>query len=257
MKLERIRDVGIFYIDTDRNNSYNLDSIAEANRVMDEAEQDDAIRALVVTSSHKTLFSPGVDLPTVMGYSRSEVRRFFEAITALLRRKFVYPKPEVYALNGHTVAGGCMMALAGEYRLMVDGPFKIGLMEIDIGLAAPIGTVEMVRHVLGGHLASRVLLGGETYSPRQACAIGLIDEVVELGFLLERAIEKAHMFGSKPPAGYRRLKRYLRQAVAERMKSLEETHMDELVAQWFEEETQERLTAAVKQLTKPAAATGR
>ena len=115
---------------------------------MNKVERDDAIRGLVVTSSHKTLFSPGVDLPTLMGYSRSEIRRFFEEITALIHRKFVYPKPEVYALNGHAVAAGCMPALAGDYRLMADGPFKIGLMEIDTGLAAPAGTVEMVRYVL-------------------------------------------------------------------------------------------------------------
>ena len=252
MKLERIDDVGIFYIDTDRNNSYNLDSIAEANEVMDEAEQDDAIRGLVVTSSHKTMFSPGVDLPTLMGYSRSEVRHFFEEMTALIHRKFVYPKPEVYALNGHAVAGGCIMALAGDYRLMVDGPFKIGLMEIDIGLAAPAGTVKMVRFVLGGHLANKVLLGGETHSPQQAFAMGLVDEVVEPDAILDRAIEKARLLGSKPPAGYQRLKRYLRGAVAESIQSLDKSHMDEIVAQWFDEETQERLTVAVGRLVKPS-----
>jgi enoyl-CoA hydratase/carnithine racemase len=73
---------------------------------MDEAEHDTSIRALVVTATHKTLFCPGVDLPSLGGHSRAQMRAFFEALTGLVRRKFTYPKPEVYALNGHAVAGG-------------------------------------------------------------------------------------------------------------------------------------------------------
>ncbi len=64
-------------------------------------------------------------------------------------------------------------------------------------------------------------------------------------------IEKARLLASKPPAGYQRLKRYLRQGVAERMRSLDESHFDELVEQWFAEDTQKKLVAAVEQLTKP------
>jgi predicted DNA-binding protein len=67
---------------------------------------------------------------------------------------------------------------------------------------------------------------------------------------MDRAIDMARLLGSKPPVGYQRLKRYLRQGVAERMRSLDEDHLDELVELWFAEDTQERLKAAVEQLTK-------
>ena len=157
MKLERQDQAGILYIDTDRNNAINDEFIREAHQLMDEAERDPAIRALVVTSTHKTLFCPGVDLPSLMGRSAPEMRRFYEALTGIMRRKVTYPKPEVYALNGHTIAGGCMMALAGDYRLMVKGRFSFGLMEVDVGLAAPIGVVEMIRHIVGGRVAERML----------------------------------------------------------------------------------------------------
>ncbi|MEE8435072.1 MAG: enoyl-CoA hydratase-related protein, partial [bacterium] len=102
MRLERRGNIGVLYIDTDNNNAINFDFITESHRWMDEIEQDPGLDALVVTASHKTLFSPGVDLVTVMGYSREELRRFYEEITALIRRKFLFSKPEVYALNGHT-----------------------------------------------------------------------------------------------------------------------------------------------------------
>ena len=250
MKLEHKDDVGILYIDTERNNSFNFDSIREAHQLMDEAENDSTIRALVVTSTHKSIFSPGVDLPSQMSLSRAEMRSFFEELTGLVRRKFIYPKPEVYALNGHTIGAGFMMVAAGEYRIMVKGPFKIGLMEIDIGLTAPIGVVQMLNFLFGGRVAGQVLLSGQLFTPLEALDLGLIDEISDIGPLMDRAIHMARLLGSKPPVGYQRLKRYLRQGVAERMRSLDEDHLDHLVELWFAEDTQERLKAAVGQLTK-------
>ena len=254
MKLARQDQIGILFIDTDRNNAINDAFIGEAHALMDEAENDPAIRALVVASSHKTIFCPGVDLPSLMGRSGPQMREFYAALTGLIRRKVGYPKPEVYAINGHCIAGGCMMALAGDYRVMAKGRIAFGMMEIEVGLAAPIGVVEMMRHVLGGRLTERVLMSGERFSPEQALALGLVDEVVEPERLMDRALEQARALAAKPAGGYRRLKRYARQALAARMHTLDEAHLDELVDQWFSEETQRLVTAAVQRMSKPAVA---
>jgi Delta3-Delta2-enoyl-CoA isomerase len=251
MKLERHDEVGILFIDTARNNAINVDSIREAHGLMDEAEQDAAIRALVVTSTHSSIFCPGVDLASLVDYSRAEMRTFYDAMTGLVRRKFAYPKPEVYALNGHTIAGGLMMALAGDYRVMANGKFYVGLMEIELGLASPISVVAMLAHVLGGRDMERVLFRGERYAPEQARALGLVDEVVEADALIDRAMEHARLLGQKPVAGYRRLKRYSRQTIVEKMQALDEAYLDDLVEQWFAPETQELVTAAVRRMTKP------
>jgi Delta3-Delta2-enoyl-CoA isomerase len=252
MKLERHGEIAILYIDTERNNAINIDSIREAHELMNEAEQDRAVRAIVVTSTHKSIFCPGVDLPSLMNYSRAEMREFYDALTGLVRRKFVYPKAEIYALNGHTIAAGLMMALAGDYRIMANGKFYLGLMEIELGLATPIGVVAMLAHVLGGRGAERVLFRGERYPPEQARAFGLVDEVVESNMLMDRAMEHARLLGQKPVDGYRRLKRYSRQAVADRMQALDAAHFDDLVEQWFAPETQELVNCAVRRMTKPA-----
>ena len=253
MKLERQDQAGILYVDTDRNNAINDEFIREAHQLMDEAEHDPGIRALVVTSTHRTIFCPGVDLPSLIGRSAVEMRRFYEALTGIVRRKVAYPKPEVYALNGHTIAGGCMMALAGDHRVMTNGRFTFGLMEIDVGLAAPIGVVEMMRHFIGGRLTERMLFTGERFTPAKALALGLVEEVVEPEGLMERALEHARLLGNKPVGGYRRLKGYARQALAERMRTLDAANLDGLVEQWFSEETQRAVKAAVEGMTKPAA----
>ena len=254
MKLERREQIGVMYIDTDRNNAINDEFIREAHALMDEAERDSAIRALVVTSSHRSIFCPGVDLPSLMGRSAAEMRRFYDALTGIVRRKVSYPKPEVYALNGHTIAGGCMMALAGDYRLIAKGRSAFGLMEIDVGLAAPIGVVEMIRHLFGGRVAERMLFSGERFAPERALALGLVDEVVEPEMLMERAFDEARLLAGKPAGGYRRLKQYSRQALAERMRAQDEAHLDGLVEQWFSEDTQRLVAAAVARMSKPAGA---
>ena len=254
MKLARQDQVGILFIDTERNNAINDDFIREAHELMDEAESDVTIRALVVTSSHKSIFCPGVDLPSLMGRSGSEMRSFYAALTGLVRRKVAYPKPEVYALNGHTIAGGCMMALAGDYRVMAKGRFAFGMMEIDVGLAAPIGVVEMLRHFLGGRIAERVLFSGERFTPANALSLGLVEELVEPTELMDRAFAQARALARKPAAGYERLKRYSREALAARMHALDDAHLDELVEQWFSEETQRLVEVAVQRISKPAAA---
>lgn len=254
MKLDRQDQIGILYIDTERNNAINDEFIRDAHRLMDEAESDPAIRVLVVTSSHRTIFCPGVDLPSLVGRSAVEMRSFYEALTGIVRRKVAYPKPEVYALNGHTVAGGCMMALAGDYRVMAKGQAMFGMMEIDVGLAAPIGVVDMLRHFLGGRVAERVLFSGERFSPEGALALGLVDEVVEPERLMGRAIQRARLLAGKPVGGYARLKRYARHDLAARMQSLDDAHLDELVDQWFSKETQRLVNVAVQRMKKPAAA---
>lgn len=251
MRLEKHEGIGILFIDTDNNNTINLEFIREAQQWMDEIEQDPAVKALVVTADHKSMFCPGVDLITVMGYSREELRNFHVETTGLIRRKFLFPKPEVYALNGHTIAGGLMVAATGEFRLMARGPYKLGLMEIDLGLPAFLGVVEMFRYLFGGRTAERMLMGGTVYSPEKALEIGLVDELIEREKLVERACEVAALYGAKPSQGYRRLKRYLRGDTEVRMRELDEAHYDELLDQWFSADTQALLKAQVERLTRP------
>lgn len=253
MRLERERDIGILLIDTERNNAVNPDSIHEANELMDEAERDPTIRALIVTSTHKSLFCPGLDLLTLMGKPRPRWR----LSSGLSRGSYVvslaYPKPEVYALNGPTLAAGVLLALTGEYRVMANG-FSFGLVEIGLGIAIPLSTVAMLEHVLGSRLAERILVGGQRYTAEQALQLGLVDEVVERERLVERALEHARLLAGKPPEAYRRLRRYLRQGLADRMEALDATHLHEFVDQWFSEETQRQLRATLERMTSGKAA---
>lgn len=248
MRVERSDGVAILTIDTPRNNAVNPDFIRECHELLDAVEGDDAIRALVVTSTHKSLFSPGADLPFLIELAPHDLNAYFEGVTGLVRRKFGFPKPKVCALNGHAVAAGCFMALTGDYRIMVRGSYYIGLMEIDLGLSTFAGVVEMMSHVLGGRIAKRVLYAGENFLPEQALELGLVDELVDRDGLMQRALDRARLLGSKPPGAYETLKRYSGNAVMERMRRLDATSVDDILASWFAPDTQRLLRAAVERL---------
>ncbi len=156
----------------------------------------------------------------------------------------------VCALNGHAVAAGCFMALTGDYRIMVRGRYYVGLMEIDLGLPTFAGVVEMMGHVLGGRVTERVLYGGENFLPEQALELGLVDELVDRDNLMARALERAQRLGSKPAPAYQTVKRYSRQAVAERMRQLDAVSVQEILTRWFAPDTQQLLKAAVERLGK-------
>jgi enoyl-CoA hydratase/carnithine racemase len=211
--------------------------LREAHELMEEAEADRAIHTLVVTSSHKSIFCPGVDLPSL-------------ADTAPRCEHSTGRSPaSCGGRSRHTIAGGCMMALVGDYGVMAKGGHAFGIMEIDVGLAAPVGVVEMLRHSHGGRTTEHVLFSNERLTPEKALALGLVEEWAEPENLMERALAHARLLACKPASGYQRLKRY-----PARMHALGDTHLDELVDQWFSEEIQRLVVETVRRMKKPAAA---
>ncbi|MHB8879566.1 MAG: enoyl-CoA hydratase/isomerase family protein, partial [Myxococcaceae bacterium] len=107
-----------------------VDELADAFRAL---EADPAVRAVVLTG-RGAFFSFGFDVPHLVRYSKEEfIAHWLERFTGLYRQLFSFPKPLVAALNGHTVAGGCMLALTADLRLMVPGTAKIALNELTFG----------------------------------------------------------------------------------------------------------------------------
>ena len=107
------------------------------------AERED-VRALILTGTG-SIFSAGVDLPRLIDSGGDYVLRFVEALDAMLRALFLFPKPAVAALNGHAIAGGAIMAFASDYRLMSGG--RIGVPEALVGVPFPPLALEIARQV--------------------------------------------------------------------------------------------------------------
>ena len=107
-----------------------------------------ASRSVILTGTGR-FFSFGFDIPEFLSYSKGEFEGYLDAFTDFYRYLFRFPKPVVAALNGHTVAGGCMMAIACDHRLMVDGKAKIALNEIGFGSSVFAGSTAILVYCIG------------------------------------------------------------------------------------------------------------
>jgi len=197
---------------------------------------DPAVRAIVLTGTGK-FFSFGFDVPAFLGHSQGAFLAYLRKFTALCRDLFTCPKPVLAALNGHAVAGGCMLALACDARIMAAGPARIGLNEITFGSSLFAGSVAMLRCCAGERNAARIALSGTLYPPEEALALGLVDRVIAAGDLLPAT----RKLGAKDLDAYRSIKALLRAPALEEMARGEEASLREFVDIWYSERTREQL----------------
>ncbi|UCD90702.1 MAG: enoyl-CoA hydratase/isomerase family protein, partial [Desulfobacterales bacterium] len=137
-------------------NALNVKVVEEMHSALADFENDADTTAILMTGQGK-FFSFGFDVPEVLSYSEQNFADFLNQFTRLYTYMFLYPKPIVAALNGHTIAGGGMLALACDYRVMVSGRAKISLNEISIGSSVFAGSTEMLRFCVGNRNATEVL----------------------------------------------------------------------------------------------------
>ena len=178
------------------------EGIIEALR---EAEESEA-RVVILTGTG-SIFSAGVDLFRMTNEGAPYVERFFPALRDCLQALFTFPKPVVAAVNGHAIAGGCLLTVACDYRLMSAG--KIGVPELLVGVPFPAIAVEILRFACGRD-AQSLIYSGRTVSPDDARLVGLIDEVVAPDVLLTRAEVIARELAAIDPRNFAITKKQLR-----------------------------------------------
>jgi 3,2-trans-enoyl-CoA isomerase len=223
-------------------NALNEQVIDETAGCLQSLAVDADIRSVILTGDG-SFFSFGFDIPEFLSYSRESFSSFLKRFTGLYTYLFTYPKPVVAALNGHAVAGGCMLALACDYRIMVSGKAKISLNEIAFGSSIFAGSVAMLKFLVGGKNAQAVLYEGTMYSAETALNLGMIDQVSSQEKLLEDAREMAKRMGGKDGAAFRSIKGLLRAPVAEDMVKEEDASVQEFVKIWYSENTWKNLHA--------------
>lgn len=205
---------------------------------------DQAVRAVILTGEGK-FFTFGFDIPEFLGYTKEAFVRYLTKFTGLYTDIFLFPKPVIAALNGHTIAGGCMLAIACDHRIMVPGNTKISLNEINFSSSVFAGSVEMMKLWLGQKQAEAALLSGAMYSAEEALQLGLIDRIAVRADLENEAIKKARECAAQDSAAFRSIKLLLRRPVAEEMMKREKTSILEFVDIWYSENTWKSLQQKV------------
>jgi Delta3-Delta2-enoyl-CoA isomerase len=221
-------------------NAFNDAVIEELSRTFGELALDPSVRAITLTGTGK-FFSFGFDIPQFLGYNKEQFTRYLTNFTRLYREIFLHPKPVVAMLNGHTIAGACMIATSCDYRVMVTGKARISLNEINFGSSVFAGSVEMLRRLVGPRNAESILYSGAMYTAEEALRMGLVDQVVSEADLEDEAGKVAREYAARDPDAFRSIKGLLRRAAAEQMEKTEKDSIEEFVKIWYSEKTWARL----------------
>jgi 3,2-trans-enoyl-CoA isomerase len=225
-------------------NALNEPLVEELHDNLANVEKDETIGAVILTGEGK-FFSFGFDVPEFLAYSRDEFERFLRKFTNLYRYLFLYRKPTIAALNGHTIAGGCMLATACDHRVMVSGKAKISLNEVSFGASVTAGAVEMLAYCIGRRKAQDVLFSGRMFTPEEAYQIGLIDQITKRGKLMEISKSVAKDYSSKDQVAFESIKKLIKGHVFDRIQQREDDSIREFARIWYSESTWKNLQSIV------------
>lgn len=208
-------------LDDGKVNALSIATLRALHEAFDEAEREQAV---VVLTGREGYFSAGFDL-RVFGEGIEPTIEMLRLGATLTERMLLFPRPIVLASSGHAVAAGAFLLLAADVRIGVDGPFRVGLNEVEIGLTMPLFVIELARRRLHPARLDEAILNAAIYEPRAAVEVGYLDRVVDAGQLLASARETAERLLALNSHAYTASKQRLRGAAAERVREAIETEL--------------------------------
>jgi enoyl-CoA hydratase/carnithine racemase len=220
-----------------------------------QAAFDDDVAGIVLAGNAR-VFSAGLDVPYLLslGDDRAALYRTWDAFFKVAGMLAHAPMPVAAALTGHAPAGGCVLALCCDYRVMARGADparspQIGLNEVQVGLCVPEGIQHLMRRVVGAQRAERMFVAGTMASAEQAAAIGLVDALADdAPAAIAQALAWAQAMASLPRAPMRKTRGVAR---ADVRAALDSIALDDFVDDWYLPDAQTALQAMVARLRKP------
>lgn len=206
-------------------------------------------RALVL-AGRVGMFSAGLDIKAMLALDAPGVRRAWEAFFAAALALAEAPIPVVAALAGHAPAGGCVLALCCDSRVLADQGARIGLNEVQLGLPLPTPIRGLYDFVLGPRLSALHGALGTLFEPQQALSVGLVDELAPQDQVLDRALARASAYAALPQAALARTRRESRAPLIAALRGADSAFLDGIVETWFSAETRSGFEAALAALAK-------
>ncbi len=227
-------------------NALNLELLRVLRSAIDESVRD-GVRG-VVLSGAKGLFSAGVDVPALLARDRVGVREYWRELFAVCGSLACSPIPLVAAITGHSPAGGAVLALFCDYRVMAEGPYRIGLNEVQVGLIVPEAIQLALRRVVGTYRAERLLVSGAMIEAADALACGFVDELTGVDQVTTRALHWLRELLALPPHAMLATRTLARADLAAAYADLDALPLEDFTDAFFHPQTQVVLQQLVARL---------
>lgn len=241
--------VAYIILNRGKSNAMHLEMIQELIECVDTLETDPAIEGLIL-SGKENFFTSGLDLITLFQYGEEEMREFWQAFITLIYKLVKFPKPIVSAITGHSPAGGCVLAICSDYRIMADGDFIIGLNEVPVGIIVPESIFRLYSFWLSEGVAYRSLMEGKLFKPSEALEVGLVDEVVAFNRIQNAAMRKIKLLTQFEKNAWRASKLNCRKYLIEEFEKNQTETINQVLEQWWRPNTRNILKTIIENLTQ-------
>jgi 3,2-trans-enoyl-CoA isomerase len=234
-------------LDRGRSNPINHQMVKELVACIKQLNDDDNVGGLIITGK-PGFFSSGIDLIEAYDYDEEQIKQFWIDFLALPGTLSAFKKPLIAAINGHSPAGGCVIALCCDYRVMVEGQFIIGLNEIPVGIIVPDGIFKLYSACVGERKAYQYILEGKLLNPTEAHSSGLVDEICTAENLQYVAEKKATALMQFNALTWSTSKINLRTGLINQLKQDQSETLNIMLKQWWAPETRKGLQMMIEKL---------
>lgn len=249
LKVLKKEDYTIVQMNRGKVNAINYDMVQELRQVFRDIENDSTVKGVILTGQPH-YFSAGLDLIELFQYDKRQIKDFFRVFGALFIELMHITKPVISAITGHSPAGGCVLAVACDNRIMADGEqYIIGLNEVAVNIQISQNLIETYAFWIGEGLANRYIMEGKLLNAEEALSAGLVDELVPLEEVLPRAEAKMQHYLQADQEILTNTKRKLRKNVLGRLDLDAENSLKEAATLWWKPEIRTKMEAYVKSFT--------
>ncbi|GAA4783238.1 enoyl-CoA hydratase/isomerase family protein [Olivibacter ginsenosidimutans] len=247
LKLDISEHVAYVKMQRGKANTLNLEMVCELKEILVRLQQNETIGGMVLYGQ-EGFFSAGLDLVTLYDYDEHQIRTFWESFLDLLKTFVSFPKPTIAAISGHSPAGGCVLTLCCDYRIMAKGDFIIGMNEVPVGIIVPHNIFVLYSFWLGKAKAYRFLLAGELLDPERALHEGLVDELAPMNQLHHLADKQMKKYLNFNWTTWQRSKQYMRKDLIATFHQDVDEIINDVLQQWWNPSTRAILKTIITNL---------
>jgi len=245
IELKYHNKVAVLNLNRGVTNAINLELINELAQVLKTVKTDTNIHALVLSSTNDKFFSIGFDIPQLYNLSREDFKLFYERFNESCMELYTFPKPTVAAITGHAIAGGFILALCCDYRIIGKGRKLMGLIEIKIGVPVPYLADYVLQNLIGIRNSREIVEMGEFYHSEELLHMRVVDQVLPLEDVLLKSIKKAQSIGSIPQDTYRIIKRNRIEVTESQIRANWKEKQQSFIECWYSKNARELLREAM------------